>query len=79
MTRKHFEAIAEQFRAEREALERGEYDFPEGPTSPRTVYRLALDSIEQRMANVCADHNPNFDRAKFLQACGLEFKPEVDA
>lgn len=29
----------------------------------------ALDAVQQSLADFCASHNPNFDRARFLAAC----------
>lgn len=29
-------------------------------------------NVSHRIADVCARFNPNFDRARFLKACGVE-------
>jgi hypothetical protein len=64
MTRKHFEAIAEIITECREAYW----------TSPEAKYvaDLALDNVTILLSSYFATENPNFDRAKFAQAAGLE-------
>jgi hypothetical protein len=71
MSRKQFTAVA--------AIVKEGFDWLSSQSSPRTPHaegfdagftnateRLALD-----MADYFATENPNFDRAKFLTACGL--------
>jgi len=63
MSRKHFIALAAEFRAQVELLK--------GDTLPVTI---ALNATRQAIECVCrvaADANPNFDRARFLKACGI--------
>lgn len=55
MSRKDYEAIAEQFRTEREV-------GGEAPTLDRLAYRIA---------DVLAQDNERFNRARFLAACGV--------
>jgi len=63
MSKKHFEALAAALQANR-AVEGGMgfYKFSE---------EQWLDGVG-RVADVCASFNPNFDRARFLKACGVE-------
>lgn len=59
MTRKHFQAIA--------AVIRSHYENEADPNPWRyTAHAIAAD-----LASVFAADNPNFDRAKFLAACGF--------
>jgi hypothetical protein len=55
MSRKDFNAIAEAFRQLNE----------------ETMNHGAISLCAKRIANVCADSNPRFDRARFLAACGV--------
>ena len=58
MTKKHFKAIAEII---------SEHNL--------TSYidpKAAIRSIAEELADFCATTNPHFDRAKFLEACGIE-------
>jgi hypothetical protein len=61
MSRKHFEALAAEIRAEYTCART--YDnFP----AAEAIARLA-----GRIARVCADSNPNFSDARFIKACGI--------
>ena len=58
MTRKHFNAIAEELQTIRNDLKS----------------REALDALDRTakdIANICTETNPRFDKARFLQACGI--------
>jgi len=57
MTKKHFEAIAHAILQVR--------NTPLAWDSPT----IAFLAIEQRIADVCAQFNPRFDRKRFLDAC----------
>lgn len=59
MTRKHFRAIAD-------AIARSRYGHDS------SAERAAIDDTAVLIAYALADANPNFDRARFLRACGLE-------
>lgn len=63
MSKKHFEALAAALKDNR-PVEGGMsfYQFSE---------EQWLDGVG-RIADVCARFNPNFDRARFLAACGVE-------
>ena len=61
MTRKHFEALAAE-------LKRVGPAYWIDATSRDTVHMAAIQAV----ADVCARFNPNFDRARFLAACGVE-------
>jgi hypothetical protein len=64
MTKKHFEAIAAVL-AETMSHETNDGAYPD-ETAIRTITFIA-----NRLANLCAAENPNFDRARFLRACGV--------
>ena len=57
MTRKHFVLVAKTLRAEKESGGRAEF---------YSVKRLA-----KNFARAFAAANPDFDRARFMTACGL--------
>lgn len=61
MTRKHFEAIAAAVLEVRDV--------------PRIHYtsleREILDTMADKLADVCAGSNGRFDRGRFLRACGV--------
>jgi hypothetical protein len=59
LTRKHFKAMAEAINAEAKSLDIGSEEY-------LMVRRIAFD-----LATISKSENPNFDRAKFLQACGV--------
>lgn len=60
MTKKHFEALAAALKAEQPGTN---WD-----PNKHVQYRLDVRAV----ADVCARFNPNFDRARFLKACGVE-------
>ena len=41
-------------------------------TAPNTRRLGPVESLAYRLADYFASENPNFDRARFLKACGLE-------
>jgi hypothetical protein len=61
MTRKHFEAIAAAVKEVRDV--------------PRIHYtrleKEILDRMSGKLADVCAGSNGNFDKGRFLRACGV--------
>ncbi len=61
MTRKHFEALAQMVLDHNKQVE-------EDNTSdvPFTARHMEV------LANFCQNQNPNFDRDRFLKACGYE-------
>lgn len=67
MTRKHFNAIAA-------ALKESNDDLVESITSDDDLWLLnrAHEYTCYNIANVCAAENPNFDRKRFLEACGVQ-------
>ena len=60
MTNKHFEAIAAIFRSK--LLESGRSE----------VYYNVVKEIIRVQANYFEDVNPDFDRERFLAACGIK-------
>lgn len=63
MTRKHFEAIA--------AIIANRKGWPDSTIQFDQGYETALDHIEDDLADYFETVNPNFNRDKFLKACGL--------
>ena len=59
MTRKHFQAVAEAIRLEVKFLEAD------------TDAHKAVRRVAQDLATVFKQANSNFDRQRFLEACGL--------
>jgi hypothetical protein len=65
MTKKHFEALTAAMKASKPM--RHLMDGREEPIAPA---QWKHDTCT--IADVCARFNPNFDRARFLKACGVE-------
>lgn len=63
MTKKHFDALAAALRAQKP-----EDTFDEN----RLLLIIQWRADAKVVADVCARFNPNFDRARFLAACGVE-------
>jgi hypothetical protein len=61
MTKKHFIEIAAALKSER-----NNYIANAGDTGWNPV-----DNTAKRLANTFATINPNFDRRRFLEACGI--------
>lgn len=59
MTRKDFEGMAKAIRSSR-------------PENPLSGGHTIADRIAEEIATVCAKSNPQFDRTRFLRACGVE-------
>lgn len=69
MTKKHFEAIAAIILDERPATLWGMTDdYSDGN-------RDGIKTIAERLADYFATENPQFNRARFLAACGVEVQP----
>lgn len=68
MTRKHFKAIAAAIASAR----RDTFENPsvEASAAARIGASMAVSSIILELAAVCAAENPNFDRLRFIEACG---------
>lgn len=65
MSRKHFIAIATQIKAQVESIKQMEVD--ETSVASLATVRATADNL----CDVFVDANPNFDRARFLTACGM--------
>ena len=59
MTRKDYQAIAHVINNNRIDFEEGEDGY------------VVLNLVSHHLAHYMAQDNPNFDRAKFLTACGV--------
>lgn len=57
MSRKHFEAIAAAIKV----------SFDDAQTREA---KLAVATTAIKIANVCSDHNSNFDFVRLIKACG---------
>jgi hypothetical protein len=68
MTRKHFEAIAETFRFERQTANA---IVPTHGGQRKTAVET-IDRLAKQIASDLAGTNPNFNRSRFLEACGVE-------
>ena len=64
MTRKHFQALAE-------ILSRRGCHIAHDPLFAEG-WHAATSAITHAIADYLASENPNFDRDRFLEACGLE-------
>jgi len=63
MTKKHFTALANMLR-DRMGHNYSTIEFDNG-------YNTAIAHIASDMADYFAEENPNFDRDRFLTACGV--------
>jgi hypothetical protein len=66
MTRKDYEAVARVILCERASVEARECDTAKTLNAWETTARVAY-----QLAQVFEHQNPRFDRARFLEACGL--------
>ena len=66
LTAKHFEALAAALKENRPALPEDGYG------QPYHFSEAQWSDCAGRIASVCARFNPNFDRARFLAACGVQ-------
>ncbi len=67
LSRKHFQALADIVREQRAKI-RANACCPV-PDDADMGADDCLDEMRDALAYFCADHNPNFDRARFLAAC----------
>jgi hypothetical protein len=63
MSRKHFKALAENLKAERP-----DYDLPVSHAAANRQFQWDKDVAA--VAKVCTSFNPQFNHAKFYEACG---------
>ena len=63
MTRKDYVKFAAMLKVKRAYV---------GQFKSGDIMRLALESIAVDMADIFQSDNANFDRARFLKACGVE-------
>lgn len=62
MSRKHFESLAAAVKNSSEHLK--------GANHPEVV-AATLSLVAHQVADACQQHNSNFDRSRFLAACGI--------
>lgn len=70
MTKKHFNAIAKNFK---DALESARAMLDDSQNLE--FHRGQIQGIKESarlMAEICAENNANFDTRRFLTACGIE-------
>lgn len=74
MTKRHFEQIAAVLRAHRALAETKESggELAAHLLPAYAAVRETCDSIARSLADAFPDFNANFDRARFLEACGTE-------
>ena len=68
MTRKHFKALADALKNSHPAQSPG---YVHGSPESARDCRVWAGTVEN-VAYACRSFNPNFDRARFLTACGWE-------
>lgn len=70
MTKKHYTAIS--------AIIESTYNNAKlYPTAAQKRCEI-LETVSSRLADYFATDNKNFDRTRFLQACGIEPQPTID-
>ena len=67
MSKKHFVALATALRGSEPKNDGGVFTAKE-QTARFIQWQIDVENI----TSVCARFNPNFDRARFLKACGVE-------
>jgi hypothetical protein len=72
VTRKHFEAIAAIVKARLDWLDGLRYPRSDHAMGFDTGYRAGIEATVAQMADYFETQNPNFDRARFLRACGMD-------
>lgn len=69
MSKKHFIQLAAALRASRPTTNKPHFaDLTPCESMNLAGWRMTVRSV----ADVCAQTNPRFDRARFLAACGME-------
>jgi hypothetical protein len=69
MTRKDYVKFAKMFKEQMEILR---FEVQRGRTIKSAGAHLILLELARETADIFAEDNPNFNRAKFLAACGME-------
>lgn len=67
LTRKHFEQIAFEIKAEVTSLEQNPLTTPQAASGAK----VALRNVATNLCTFFREENPNFDRERFLKACGF--------
>lgn len=68
MTKKHFQALADALKDTHDRLTRIQASRPVDCADALMGWRQTVNDV----ADVCAQTNPRFNRARFLKACGVE-------
>lgn len=71
MTKKHFEAIAALFSEAMEKAMEDMTDYSHKDTGYIIGRAAGIEAMAEEMADYFALINPNFNRDKFLDACGM--------
>lgn len=70
LSKKHFTAIAAQINTQREALVAVCGPRASGNTTSNVAHSV-LESLAHSLCDTFASENAQFDRARFLKACGF--------
>lgn len=66
MTKRHFVALAAAFKAARADV------ISKEPDASHTDLLDGISYAAEHVADACANDNPQFNRARFLAACGVD-------
>lgn len=70
LSKKHFEFIATTIREHQPVVGGLDSETPE-TLAFKAARRSTLVDVAHRLADMCQMENTNFDRARFLKACGF--------
>lgn len=71
LTRKHYKALAAEFRFTLDHARLFAAACDTDTNDSRKAVAEAVQSIAKGVADICASDNPRFDRNKFFVACGI--------
>lgn len=70
LSKKHFEFIARTINEHQPIVGGLDSETPE-TLAYKAARRSTLVDVAHRLADLCQMENPNFDRTRFLRACGF--------